>query len=234
MGVTVWWTTLDHVPAGLAAELTPQEQQRRRAYGQQGDRDRFTVGTALLRRLVTHETGVGDVAVVRACSRCDQAHGRPRIAGLDVHVSISHSDQVVAVALSHDAAVGVDVERIAPRDVEGLGPIVLDPIEPAARPGDFYRYWCRKEAVVKATGDGLRVPLREVVVSPAHEPPALLAYEGRARPCAMADLDLDPGYAAAVVGLAAGPLNVTLDHVLLTGAVATADVALHPSQPLLR
>ena len=45
---------------------------------------------------------------------------------------------------------------------------------------DFFTYWTRKEALVKATGDGVAVPLSEVVVTPPGTPPALLGYPGRA------------------------------------------------------
>jgi 4'-phosphopantetheinyl transferase len=51
---------------------------------------------------------------------------------------------------------------------------------PANRRVDgFLRYWTRKEAVLKATGDGLRVPMDELVVSAPEEAAELRSWRGR-------------------------------------------------------
>jgi 4'-phosphopantetheinyl transferase len=87
---------------------------------------------------------------------------------------------------------------------------VLDPQEPINQPEDMLTYWCRKESVVKATGDGLRVLMREVVVSPAESPARLIRYPGRELVAWMTDLDLGPSYAAALTVLTAGSVTVDL------------------------
>ena len=77
------------------------------------------------------------------------------------------------------------------------------------RYGDFFRSWSRKEALVKATGDGLSVPLNEVVVDDAAAGPRLVAYPGRPRLAArLFDLERRDGYAAALAVLTAAPVEV--------------------------
>jgi 4'-phosphopantetheinyl transferase len=84
----------------------------------------------------------------------------------------------VAVAVSNAGAVGVDVQQVTDDAVGELSPLVLAESEagPVVGARDFFTYWTRKEALVKATGDGVGVPLGEVVVSPPGTPPRLLGY----------------------------------------------------------
>jgi len=74
--------------------------------------------------------------VVRVCPACgSDRHGRPVAVGSPAHLSISYADGLVAVAWSYDGPVGIDVER----DLAG-----------------DRQEWTRVEALLKATGEGLR------------------------------------------------------------------------------
>ena len=148
------------------------------------------------------------MTIERSCDQCGQPHGKPRVPGSDLHVSVSHSADLTVVALAEAGPVGIDVEAKTLRDVVGLAENVLSPREVLGDPDDFYVYWCRKEAVVKATGDGLRVPFVDVVVSDARDPARLVSYQGASIDCVVADLAIRPGYASALVVLAAGKLQV--------------------------
>jgi 4'-phosphopantetheinyl transferase len=105
------------------------------------------------------------------------------------------------------------VEQAARRtDYRALISYVLDPAEApaAADEAAFIRYWVRKEALVKATGDGLGAGLRGIVVTPPSEPPGLVRYQ--ARPGLRAELrDLAgrPGHLGAIAVLTSSPLEVT-------------------------
>jgi 4'-phosphopantetheinyl transferase len=208
----VWFADIASLRPVHLALLDGVERRRRERYVQAADKARFTVAAALLRLVVEAETGIAvdRVRIDRTCPKCAEPHGKPQIVGADVHVSISHSGDKVALALTRAAAVGVDVEAVADRDVTGLARTVLAPAEPIHRTEDFYTYWCRKEAVVKATGAGLQVPLIEVVVSPADTPARLVSYRGAALECSLSDLPVGPGYAAAVAVLAEGRLGVQI------------------------
>lgn len=80
-------------------------------------------------------------------------------------VSITHSREIVAVALCVDPvlSVGLDVEfRDPKRNIERLSRWIYDGAPPAREPRDFYRDWCLFEAVFKATGNSNRVAQHEI------------------------------------------------------------------------
>ncbi|KAB1910339.1 4'-phosphopantetheinyl transferase superfamily protein [Micromonospora sp. AMSO1212t] len=192
--------------------LDPDERGRRAALRRPADQARFTMAAAMIRLVAAGLTGTppATIAVDRRCPGCGRAHGKPRLPGTGLEVSVSHSADRVLLAVTRAGPVGVDVERITDADTSTLAGRVLAPGEPVRRPRDFFVYWCRKESAVKATGDGLRVPLSEVVVRPADAPAGLLSYRGSRLTAAMADLDVGPGYAAAVTVLTGRPVRVWL------------------------
>lgn len=190
--------------------LDSVERTRRERLCMPADRDRFTVAAALLRAAAGDRLGIAPTAVqvARRCSSCGAPHGKPHLPGTGLFVSVSHSHHLVAVAVTSSGPVGIDVEHVAPRDTAGLARVVLAPDECASDAAGFYRYWCRKEAVVKATGEGLRVPLVEVRVSAPETQPRLVGYRGERPACALADLDVGPRYAGALAVLADGNLHL--------------------------
>jgi 4'-phosphopantetheinyl transferase len=207
----IWVTELGkESPADLAL-LNPAERRRRDDFVHAADRSRFTLGVALSRRAVAQTLGIDplQVEIDRRCDRCGAQHGRPRLPGTELHLSVSRSAELVAVALTSAGPVGIDIERVTdepPRTVAGM---LLAPGEVAATPSEFFTLWCRKESVVKATGDGMRVALTSVAVTPADEPPRLLGYPSTARTggaafaAQLVDLPLRTGYAAALTVLTA-------------------------------
>lgn len=208
--VEAWWARPDAERPAHRDLLDPTEWERRSAYRRAEDQARFTVATALVKLAAARRLGLPapDVVIDRTCD-CGRPHGRPRLSGQDLAVSISHSADRVLVALTAGAPVGADVERVRPVEIAGLAGHVLGAGEAAADLPQFFRYWTRKEAVVKATGDGLRMPLSQVLVSAPAQPPRLLRYGDQAGlVAAMADLDPGDGYAAAVAVLATGPVQV--------------------------
>jgi 4'-phosphopantetheinyl transferase len=200
-----------HRPAHDAL-LDEAERSRADAFVRVDDRSSFVVGAALLKLAVAGRTGVApeSVRVDRRCPTCGKPHGRPRVPGADVHVSVSRSGSLVAAALTRAGPVGVDVER---RPADRLGPLarrILTAAEPVDRADDLLTYWCRKESVLKATGEGLRIALREVIVSPASEPARLVSYRGSAIDAAMADLDVADTHAAALTVLTHGRVSIDI------------------------
>lgn len=174
--------------------LSPQETGRRAAYHREIDRARFTVGAVLVRLLFAAYLSVADpgsVAVDRTC-RCGRPHGRPRVAGSGIAVSITHAGDRVGVACGVMTSLGLDVEPMSGTDIADLRSIVLSPHEltaPELRPelgphqkpdrGRLLSYWIRKEAVLKATGDGLGTAMSALTVSAPDQRPALLRFDDR-------------------------------------------------------
>lgn len=195
-----------------AGELARAERFRQRA-----DRTRFVTGAALARAAVGWEVGEPPhgVSLDRTCPDCGEPHGKPRVAGYDVEISIAHSGDLVAVAWSRAAAVGIDIEslRSRPADHAELAPSVCsaEEIDAITDWSSFLTCWTRKEAVLKATGDGLRLPMTEVVVSAPHDPPTLLAFPSDPMPaCSLASLDVGPDHVGAVAVLTATPVTISV------------------------
>jgi 4'-phosphopantetheinyl transferase len=174
------------------------ERARHAALLREVDRRRLAIGSALLRLAAGRELGrpPRSVRLDRTCPTCGKPHGKPRIIdGGDLEVSVSHSGQRVAVALARGAAVGVDVEeRPAGFDYAALVPAVLGSAERATDADTFLAYWTCKEAVLKATGDGLRVPLTNLTIADPVDDPRLAAWPERpGLPATVTLYRLDPG-----------------------------------------
>lgn len=81
-------------------------------------------------------------------------HGKPFFSDADVFFSLSHAGDLVAVSVS-DAPTGVDVERADRKISSRIEEKCLCEREKQAYDGDFIRLWCRKECIVKLTGEGI-------------------------------------------------------------------------------
>jgi 4'-phosphopantetheinyl transferase len=173
IGVTLWWATLarsDDELEQLSSWLAPQEHARAARFGREALRRRYIVGRASLRWALGKALGVRAAAVpiVRG------PRGRPQLEGeSDLDFNISHTEGVALIGIVRGARIGVDVEH-ADRDVNAdglarkfLGPseqATLASLDEAARRRIFLRYWTCKEAMSKATGDGLSAPFRDLAL----------------------------------------------------------------------
>ena len=99
--------------------------------------------------------------------------GKPFING-GPEFNISHSEDIVVVALAHKAAIGIDIEKIRPIDKVDFS-LELPEIISLYENYDadvashlFFDCWTKKEAVLKAFGKGLLVPLKDVVLTEGH------------------------------------------------------------------
>ncbi len=144
------------------------------------------------------------------------AHGKPfliqaAVAGREtLHFNVAHSGDLALVALARGARVGVDVERIrAGLDFRALAKSVFSADEQAdlaALPEDaaceaFFTGWARKEAFVKAVGEGLSYALDRfsVTLSPGAPPRLLLPAGEEPTGWVLHALEVGEGYAAAAV-----------------------------------
>lgn len=142
------------------------------------------------------------------------AHGKPGLAAgmrKDVEFSVSHSADLAMIAVTRAREVGIDLEVTA-RDLDYLGiarrffaadeaQALEGQSEAGAREG-FFRCWTRKEAFLKARGDGLSLPLEGFSVTVDRDrAPALLATRWNPREVdewQLADLSAPAGFAAAI------------------------------------
>ena len=137
-------------------------------------------------------------------------YGKPSLAGEhSLEFNMSHSHDVGLVAVTRDAAVGVDVEHIradfasdeiARRFFSRLEVEIFNSLPQHEQVAAFFRCWSRKEAYIKAIGKGLSQPLDgfDVTLAPS-EPPALLrAGDDDTRTWSFSDIDIGPDYASAL------------------------------------
>ncbi|KQQ96203.1 hypothetical protein ASF72_19105 [Arthrobacter sp. Leaf141] len=199
----VHWASAAPPDDGELALMTPAELRRLSRFRRSGDRARFATATVLTRRAVAVELGIEprSVELDRRCERCGADHGRPRVPGSGLHLSIAHAGDVAGVAVTRVGRVGLDIESHSGDSVDDFADQVLGHGERAEGPGDLLRYWVRKEALVKATGDGIGIGLPHVVVSRPSEPPRLIRYPGRRLHARMADLSCCAGYLASIAVL---------------------------------
>ncbi|WP_344106121.1 4'-phosphopantetheinyl transferase family protein [Nocardiopsis rhodophaea] len=228
----VWWADPAQAHPGLFDLLDERERARHARFRLAADRDRFVVAHALARLVCAQRADCApeQVRFTLHCRNCElrreprtDPHGKPRPAGaaLGLEISISHSGDRVVLAVTDGVEVGVDVEAVAEeRDIDGLASYTLTAEElalwrglPAARrtPG-FFRYWARKEALLKATGDGLSGGLGTVGVTGPDAGARVVSWDAPDAPADVWLTDLDAGadYRAALAALVPGPLDLTI------------------------
>lgn len=151
--------------------------------------------------VVTWQFGVRpDPGASHLCPRCGSSdHGRPVLAD-GTFISVSHAGDVHAVATTDAGPVGIDIEAIDGARFEGFDDVVLHPRERPHTSDERATTWVRKEALLKATGDGLAVDPRTIRLSDPDAAPKLLEWVGGPAPATvwMSDLDIADGYRAAV------------------------------------
>lgn len=163
------------------ATLSPAEHARRERFGTQALRERYVAGRGTLRVLLAAELGTEPAAVVIVRGE----RGRPRLdgnaAGADFNVSHTRDVALIGILrLPHGRArIGVDIEhderavgadRLAARYLAPGERDRLAGLGSNERRRRFIRLWTAKEAMSKATGDGLRAPMGKLDVDFDPEP----------------------------------------------------------------
>jgi 4'-phosphopantetheinyl transferase len=178
--VHVWRANLDQ-PQRLFARLTQllsaEERARADRFHFEVDRKRCILARGILRLLLGDCLGT---PAERLQFRYSE-FGKPSLASesAPVEFNVSHSGDLVLVALGRGRALGVDVERIridvATEEIAARYFSVNEcrdfaTVAPDLRCAAFFACWTRKEAYIKARGDGLSLPLEQFDVAflPGH------------------------------------------------------------------
>jgi 4'-phosphopantetheinyl transferase len=175
------------------------------------DRQSFVTTRALLRTILAAYLSIDPRDLTFLLSKKDKpVLGKP-YSDNRVAFNISHSGTVALLAFTRGRDVGVDVELLRQDfDVEAIARRFfseneqqqLTDLPTQERHQAFFRCWTRKEAYVKATGDGLSLPLHQFDVSiVSGDTNALLATRpdaSEARLWAIRDVEAGSNYAAAL------------------------------------
>jgi 4'-phosphopantetheinyl transferase len=92
-------------------------------------------------------------------------YSKPFFSNLDLKFNISHSGNLVICALSETFDIGIDVELMKDIKIENFSNQMTvyewgKVMQASCQKTTFYEYWTQKEAVVKAHGKGLSIPLK--------------------------------------------------------------------------
>ena len=171
----------------LAVLLSGEERQRAARFAFDRDRNRFVIARARLRQLLATRLGMRPHSVALKYG----AHGKPALAqncaDSNLRFNVSHSEDIAVYAFAFGREVGIDVEAV--RALQDAGSIAsrffsrreneaFQALDPRDKPLGFFNCWTRKEAFIKAIGDGLSHPLDRFDVSLAPGEPASLLRVG--------------------------------------------------------
>src|SRR5258706_3318452 len=213
--IHVWRVPLNQSPARLLelkAVLSPDERARAERFRFDKDRNQFIESRAALRLLLSQYLNVSPTGLTFSKA----AHGKPALANgqsnSGLRFNLSRRDGLALVAVTRDREIGIDVEliqadlplfEIANVSFSENELAILQSLPESQQAAGFYNCWTRKEAYVKARGEGFSFPLKEFDVSLTPGAAAkLLAVRGRNTEVdrwTLQDLSAGDGYVAALM-----------------------------------
>ena len=171
-GVHIWTLALDDRAIREPVEelLSPDERERASRFRFERHRAQFALTRATLRRLLASYLSVS----AREICFCYSSHGKPGLSESRLDFNVSHTEGMAVFGFTRGRRIGVDVERIradfrldevAERFFSVAERAALNDLPMGARHAAFFRIWTRKEAYIKARGEGLAHPLEQFDVS---------------------------------------------------------------------
>jgi 4'-phosphopantetheinyl transferase len=212
--IHVWTVAIDErmdATAESMETLAPTERIRASRFRHEVDAARFVHRRRALRDILGGYLGTAPQDVAFAANEFGKPSVLPSAACADLSFNASHSAAIALVGVSRSVRIGIDVELLRP-DVEclaiatrffGAGEIAaLAALGADDRVAGFFNAWTRKEAVVKAIGGGLSIPLDSFEVSlRPREPASILRWDipgGEAHRWRLHHLEPATGYLGAL------------------------------------
>ena len=154
--------------------LDEAERAKAKRFVQECDLRRYVASHAKLRRILATYLELPPESIVFAT----QSHGKPFVVdnqGHNIKFNLSHSGDYLAIAISHDYDIGVDIE-VWSENVAYEGVIELcfaecerrfwSSLSKEEKKEFFYKQWTRKESFLKAVGTGLTLDVSQVITTP--------------------------------------------------------------------
>jgi len=157
----------------LASTLSSDEHNRAKRFHFERDRTRFIAGRGLLRTILASYLAIDPLQICFSYS----PRGKPGIAApvftRPLYFNLAHSDGLALIAVTYSSPVGIDIEQI--RVLSDLNNIAerfysrreiaaLQVLPAAERSETFFTFWTRKEAWLKALGEGISDSLNHMEV----------------------------------------------------------------------
>ena len=163
--VDLWRVDLDRDPAtshSFLQLLSIEERERAGRFVFEKDRGRFIVCRAALRTILGGSMHIAPGQIRISANR----YGKPYLSDPEggIRFNVSHSHGLAVIAVTLDREIGVDLEFVdRDFDISSIPSSLYTPsglsrfrsLPPDLQVEEFFSAWTRKEAVLKATGDGL-------------------------------------------------------------------------------
>jgi 4'-phosphopantetheinyl transferase len=212
--VQLWRVDLEAIRADESRwqkVLSADESTRASRFHFSRDRQRFVASRALLRIMLSAYLATDPNRLSFAYSKKEKPSLGPAHPDSDIMFNVSHSGGIALLAFTRRREIGVDVEEVRRDfDVEAIAQRFFSAHEQkqlATLPNEkkfeaFFRCWTRKEAYIKATGEGLSLPLHQFDVSIAAEDRDALRStrpdQSEAALWSLREVPAGPGYVAAL------------------------------------
>jgi len=187
--------------------LSCDEHERAAKFFKPSDAERFIICRGLLRRILGDALNVDPASITFK----HNGHGKPFLENTDLEFNVSHSRDRLLIAVAFGRAVGVDIEfrrsgirmdAIAERWFALEERAFFQSLEKSKEA--FFDIWAKKEAYVKALGQGVFKKFDTFAVPLGNEPdfPMVRIYDAngvKTEAWFFQPLEIDPAYAAALV-----------------------------------
>jgi 4'-phosphopantetheinyl transferase len=212
--VHVWRASLRppvHALARLEAHLSPDERARAARFRFAEHRTAFIAGRGAQREILARYTGLPPHTLTYR----ETEHGKQSLDGAaaarGIRYNVSNSGDLALYAVTLGREIGVDLEHVRPmpdgidiakRFFSAPENEIFAGLDESVRDLAFFNCWTRKEAYIKAVGEGLSMPLDRFDVAFAPGEPARLlrtrGTEDEASRWSMLELHPGPGYVGAL------------------------------------
>ena len=188
----VWQVALDQPEASVArfrAVLSADERARVDRFHFDRDRRRYIVARGGLRSIIGRYLDLAPERLTFDYGPQGKPHLSPVSSQTPLHFNVAHSHELAlyAITLAHEVGIDIeytlrqvaDIDQLADRFFSANENTVYRTLPVIDRRAAFFRCWTRKEAFIKATGEGLSHPLDrfDVTLAP-DQPAAILTIDG--------------------------------------------------------
>jgi 4'-phosphopantetheinyl transferase len=188
----------------LSVILTDDELDRANRFSFEIDRQRFIAARGILRSILSRYTTIYPGHLRFSYNQYGKPFLAPEFSSYQLNFNLSHSDNMALYAITRNREIGIDVERVrSDVEYEEIAKqffsvnerAILCMIPTEKKLEAFYNCWTRKEAYIKAHGEGLSLPLDSFDVSVSlWESPRLLNTKDEPQECSLwSVMDLRPG-----------------------------------------